>query len=185
MSPEPDPPPDSPGPEEPVPARTWDEAVRRYKRLVYSIAVRFDLRETDADDMFQSTFLTAVRRAAVPPPPSRIEAFLVAVAWREAQHIRRKRFPELREPSEILDLLDEATPSEGVMKDARSVQALADALAALPPRDRRLVEALVLEVPPLSYRRMAAELGISEESVGAARTRALERLRKDFLRRIS
>lgn len=163
----------------------WAEAVDRYARLVYSIPLRFGLSREDADDVFQSTILTAMRREAVPPPPERIVRWLASIASWETRGVLRKRRPETMAPGFVERLKLQATgeiPPQ-VMEEAEELQALSESLAALRPRERLLLESLFLEETPLSYQEVATRLGVAIGSVGELRRRAIDRLRAELERR--
>src|SRR5206468_2215340 len=72
---------------------TWDAAIARYARLVYSVPLRFGLSRADADDVFQATWLVAVRKSALPPAADRIVRWLVSIASWEARAVMRRRRP--------------------------------------------------------------------------------------------
>jgi DNA-directed RNA polymerase specialized sigma24 family protein len=55
---------------------------------------------------------------------------------------------------------------------------LREAMAALSPQCRRLVELLFFETPPRPYNEVAAELGLAVGSIGFTRQKCMDRLRK-------
>jgi RNA polymerase sigma factor (sigma-70 family) len=190
MAPDPDaiPSPDSRAAAASAPCETgppldWDAVVRRYARLVYSIPLRFGLRRQDADDVFQATFLTAVRRSAAPPPPERLVAWLASIACWETRNLLRRRVPEPREPKEVARLRETGEAAPEVLEEAEDLQALAESLEALPRRDREILRALFLCENPASYQSLAARLGVAVGSIGTLRQRAFARLRAELLRR--
>jgi RNA polymerase sigma factor (sigma-70 family) len=168
----------------PIPS-AWAAAVERYARLVYSIPLRFGLSREDADDVFQSTILTAMRREPAPPPPERIVRWLASIASWETRAVLRKRKPEILEPGFVERLQLQATGDlpPKVLEEAEDLQSLSDALTALRPRERDLLEALFLEPKPLSYQEVAARIGVAVGSVGELRRRAIDRLRAELERR--
>jgi len=70
---------------------------------------------------------------------------------------------------------------EGILREAEEEQKLRDALSALAPRCRQLVEMLFFEEPARPYKDVAASLGIATGSIGFIRQRCLERLRKQLV----
>src|SRR2546426_1000363 len=103
-------------------ALSWDAVVVRYARLVYSIPVRFGLSRHDADDVFQATFLTAVRRQPEPPPPDRIVRWLAAIASWETRNLLRKRAPRTHDPRECKALDVGETPPDLLLETEEVVQ---------------------------------------------------------------
>ncbi len=60
-------------------------------------------------------------------------------------------------------------------------QALRDALASLPPVERRIVEShFGIDTPPLTLREIGRELGLTAPRIGQIESRALERLGHDL-----
>jgi RNA polymerase sigma factor (sigma-70 family) len=162
---------------------TWEAAIVRYARLIHSIPLRFGLSRDDAEDVFQSTILTAMRRERVPPSEDRIVRWLASIASWETRNVLRKRSPEPFEPAIVEALRGGGDVPRPLLDEAEDLQALADALAALKPRERRLLEALFLAEEPLSYQEVAAAIGVAVGSVGELRRRAIDRLRAELLRR--
>lgn len=157
----------------------WDEAVRRYARLVMSVPIRYGLSEVEAEEVLQRTWEIALSKCAEPPPPDEIVRYLAATAyWVTRTYVRdsRKR-PALRADLDSLDV-DGSDPPEEILHRAEREQAVRDALDELSPRDARLVQELFLAQPPLSYVDVAELIGVRLGSVGALRARALARLRR-------
>src|SRR5687768_4067448 len=67
----------------------WEQLVRRYQRLVYSIPRRAGLDEDGAADVFQQVFVTLVEHLERIDDPSRLKAWLVTTARREAWRVSR------------------------------------------------------------------------------------------------
>lgn len=164
-------------------AARWAAVLERYARLIHSIPLRFGLSREDAEDVFQSTVLTAMRRERVPPSEDRIVRWLASIASWETRNLLRKRTPEPLAPDEVQGLTEDAEPPRALLEEAEELQALADALATLKPRERRLLEALFLEPEPLSYQEVAARIGVAVGSVGELRRRAIDRLRAELVKR--
>lgn len=164
----------------------WPRMLEKYGRLVYSVPRRFGLGPEDCDDVYQSTWLTAVSR---PNPPFDDEGgvavrWLASIAaWETRNLIRRRKLP-LREQEVLEGVEDDAETLPDRLEEIVEEHALVEAaLAALPARDREIVRALFLGDAPLSYAEIAERAGIAVGSVGPLRLRAIERLRSELLRR--
>jgi RNA polymerase sigma-70 factor (ECF subfamily) len=155
----------------------FEEIVKRYQRRVYGIALRIVRRHEVADDVAQETFIRAHRALAgfdlerpFGPWISRIAANLAV------NHVRS---PQAREEP-LPEGFGEAAaagpgPLDGVMeREARAV--LERALERLPAEQRAVFVLRVME--DLSYREIAAALGISLGTVMSRLSRARERLRQ-------
>ncbi|MGL5828075.1 MAG: RNA polymerase sigma factor, partial [Angustibacter sp.] len=74
-------------------AAAWDELVRRFERLVWSIARSYRLTPADAGDAVQTTWLRLVEHLGGIKEPERLGAWLATTTRRESLRIvsRRRR----------------------------------------------------------------------------------------------
>ncbi len=162
----------------------WEDFLERYSSLIYSIPVRFGLDRQDADDVFQATCLTILRRRDAWPGPERLIPWLVSIASWESRRVLRRRSPTYEDPEllERIPRLGEPAPAELVAELERA-RVVFDALATLPTRDQRVLRALFLSHDETSYDDLADRLGLARGSIGSLRGRALQRLRRELERR--
>jgi RNA polymerase sigma factor (sigma-70 family) len=112
--------------------------------------------------------------------------WLIRVTSHECERWRRQEQPfgsregSAVEPADILD--DQPLPEDLLAQVARE-QSLRDAVSALPPRCRQLIEMLFFEAPARPYREVAARLGLAAGSIGFIRGRCLTRLRRELEKR--
>jgi len=66
------------------------------------------------------------------------------------------------------------------VQQTQEEQMLREAVAALTPQCRRLVELLFFETPPRPYGQVAAELGLAVGSIGFTRQKCMDRLRRQL-----
>ena len=157
----------------------FEEIVKRHQRRVYGIALRIVRRHDVADDVAQETFIRAHQALGsfdlsrpFGPWISRIAANLAV------NHVRS---PEAREDPLPEGYAETRAPGEspltGVLeREAREV--LESALESLPAGQRAVFVLRVME--ELSYREIAAALGISMGTVMSRLSRARERLRESL-----
>ncbi len=150
-------------------AEAWRRLVDLYSGWVARVA-RSALRgasEADVEDAAADVFRQLVERNRAMlrslRPPYNLRAWL-ALITRRACGKQRRRKGATAEPR---DLPAPAPPGP-----------FGDLLARLPPADRLLLE--LFFVHDCSYEEIASILGISVESVGKQKTRALEKLRSDL-----
>jgi RNA polymerase sigma-70 factor (ECF subfamily) len=149
----------------------WRQFVDHYAGWVLRVA-RVALKrmtgtasEADAEDACAEVFRQLVERDRAMlrslRPPFHLEAWLAVVTRRACgKLLRRKPLPpSAREPA-----VPPSEPSPWI-----------DLLARLPAEDRVLLE--LFFVHDASYEEIGAALGMSAESIGKAKFRALERLR--------
>jgi len=153
----------------------WDDLVRRYTPLLWSVARSFRLSEEDANDVIQATWLRLVedlhrsRTAALP-------AWLATTVRREALRTIRTQHRELtardldQEPSET-----EHDPEIVVARRERDVL-LWRAMQQLPMRCQTLL--LLTFSSNRTYHEIAAALDMPVGSIGPTRARCLTRLRQ-------
>ncbi|MEW5719602.1 MAG: sigma-70 family RNA polymerase sigma factor [Chloroflexota bacterium] len=151
----------------------WKELVEHYSRLVYSIALRYGLPLTDADDVFQNVFLNVYRSLKTLRDQKLITAWIIKITYRECQR-QRKRSPDHSELSE--SILDTAIPPEDEVEIWEQRHFIHLALQQIEPRCRELLNALFLESPPPSYETLAARLGAPVGSIGPWRARCFKKL---------
>jgi RNA polymerase sigma-70 factor (ECF subfamily) len=128
------------------------------------------------DDVVQETLL-AVHRARQTYDPGRPFApwFYAVASSRLIDVLRRERRVTSREIAG--DLLPEARGAEGTVRDDIDVEAIHAAVAALPPRQREVIEALKFR--DQSVREVAGRLSMTESAVKVTAHRgyrALQRL---------
>jgi RNA polymerase sigma factor (sigma-70 family) len=158
--------------------RAWERLVDKYGRLIWSITREFKLVESDAADVFQTTWMRLIEHINRIEHPDRLGSWLAATARNEclrclASHKRVVLAHEddvLDGPAEHVAEVDEALLAE---ERAEVVRA---AMAHLPRRWRRLIELLMAD-PPASYAEISDELGLPVGSIGPTRGRCLARLR--------
>lgn len=156
----------------------WDSLFNRYVALLWAIALRHGLNESDAGDVVQTTWLRLVEHIDDVREPARIGSWLATTAQREALRcVALSRRIVLSDddasfdgPDRLLPPIDEALLARELADAARA------ALDALPPAWRSLVELLTQDPPP-SYEKIGADLGLPVGSIGPTRGRCVRRMR--------
>jgi len=159
-------------------SQAWDALMSRYVALLWSIAFRHGLGESDAADVVQNTWLRLFEHIDDVREPARVGSWLATTAQRESLRIvaqRQRVVPSDEEATfdgadRLQAPLDEALLAREQAAEARA------ALDTLPPTWRSLVE-LLTQDPPLSYERIGADLGVPIGSIGPTRGRCVRRLR--------
>jgi RNA polymerase sigma factor (sigma-70 family) len=160
-------------------AEAWDELVARYERLVYTIPLRYGLPRSEADDVFQTVWITLLEKLPTLREPDRLSSWLVTTARRATWDRRRgseyKR-TESYDPAELPEESGDATPEE-VVAEFQQAQRMQKALDRLDERCRRLLFYLYQDKTTPSYAEIADKLGLTTGSIGPIRARCLEKLR--------
>lgn len=163
--------------------RAWEALIEKYKKLIYSVPIRWGFSQTDASDIFQSVVAELLSHLRELREPKAVAGWLLQVAshkcrqWKQEQ-ARESVFAESQAPE--VTRASGPTP-EALYHDARREQVLREAFIAIPQRCRELIQMLFFEDSPRPYPEVAASLGIATGSVGFIRRRCLDRLRKYLL----
>ena len=157
----------------------WSSLVDRFADLVWCIARSVGLSASDVADVSQTTWLRFCEHIGDLRDPSRAGAWLATTARREA--IRVSRLGNRQVVVDPWDWLERADAGADEVDHQLLVRErdllLQYALAILPERCRTLLLGLV-EDPPVPYQELADHLGLAVGTIGPARGRCLEQLRR-------
>jgi RNA polymerase sigma factor (sigma-70 family) len=156
----------------------WSALIDKYKNLIFSIPIKYGFSPDEAAEIFQAVCLGVLQELPQLREPRALAAWLIQVTshkcfrWRE----QRNRYIE----TELQETLADEFPKmpEDLLREIEREQILREALAALSPDCKRLVELLFFENPPIPYEELSKTLGMAKGSIGATRKRCLEKLRR-------
>ena len=157
----------------------WDILVERYERLVYSVALKSRLSLADADDVFQTIFLSLYRNLAQVRDQARLSSWLITSTHREAWRVSKRRLKTID---------DETGEHEPAALDPDEVQAaeqqqiVRQSLAELGPPCEPLLKALFYSADEPAYDKIAADLSMPIGSIGPTRARCLKKLERILAR---
>jgi RNA polymerase sigma factor (sigma-70 family) len=164
-------------PMRPAASVDWDSVTERYADLVFSIPLKCGLSRHDASEVFQNTWLVALAKDEAPEEAG-MAPWLASIASWQTRHLRRSRRTDALAETAAAALEDDRQTPVDVLAESEEEQAVRDALAALGPRDRALLQSLYLAETPLSYAETARRLGVAAGSLATLRQRAMKRMRK-------
>ena len=151
----------------------WDTLVDRYRRLVYSIPVRYHMTESDADDVFQGVFLILFQKLESLKDQTRLSGWLITTTHRECWRIGRDRKRALDLENDFADV---SQPDDQRLEQWERQQLVRQALAELGGQCEELLAALFLTPAEVDYERIAARLGMKVGSIGPTRARCFKKL---------
>ncbi|MCA1709936.1 MAG: sigma-70 family RNA polymerase sigma factor, partial [Actinobacteria bacterium] len=126
----------------------WQEILRRYRGVVFAKVRTFRLQDADALDAVQMTWLRLAENIHQIQHPERLGGWLATTATRECLHILRRAQRTQTLTEAVADNLpDPATGPEQRVIDTQTAQTLRTLIAELPPRRRRLLQALFSDHP--------------------------------------
>ena len=155
----------------------WEALVDNYSTVIWAVARGFRLRDADANDVVQTTWLRLLEHVNRLNDPTRVGAWLATTARRECLRVlaltKRTALPG---DERLFDAIDLALPDldAGLLAAERALEVRA-AMTRLPEHWRALLEALMADPAP-SYEEVSEALEIPIGSIGPTRGRALRRL---------
>ena len=69
-------------------SRAWETLILRYRRLIYSIPVKFNFGTADASDVFQAVCLKLIEHLHELKDESKVSAWLITTTTRQCIHVR-------------------------------------------------------------------------------------------------
>jgi RNA polymerase sigma factor (sigma-70 family) len=158
----------------------WQTLVSRYKRLVYSIPIKWGLPPEDSVDIFQAVWLDCFRQLSSLRDVERLQPWLTRVAVRKCHRFSTDKRSRSEDPvgDGEADELADIDNHLGLIAEVEKEQLLRAALDKLTPRCRQVIHCLFFEDPRPSYQMIASRMGLSENSIGFTRERCLISLKK-------
>jgi RNA polymerase sigma factor (sigma-70 family) len=158
--------------------RAWEGLVDKYGRLIWSITRDFKLVESDAADVFQTTWMRLIEHIDRIDHPDRVGSWLAATARNECLRslAAHKRVVLAHEDDPFDGAATQAPEIDEALLTAERAEVVREAMTHLPRRWQRLMEMLMAD-PPASYAEISDELGLPVGSIGPTRGRCLARLR--------
>jgi RNA polymerase sigma factor (sigma-70 family) len=156
----------------------WNEIIERYAPLVWSICMRYRLKNQDIEDVGQTVWLLLVEQLGKLREPAALPGWLATTTQRECLRVltAARKAEDAVALDDTFPIVDAAVIEEEILAAERNA-ALRSALGELPLRCQQLLT-MLLSDPPHSYAEISATLQIPMGSIGPQRSRCLERLRR-------
>ena len=156
--------------------RAWRTIVRRYRSLVYSVALRAGLDDETAADVFQQTWIEFHRSL------ERIRDAQALPRWLAVTTRRVAYKAAIRADVPIEGSMDEMVdPAALPGEELASIQRLHElevAIEALGGTCEKLLRRMFLDADEPNYEQISESVGIAVGSIGPLRSRCLGRLRR-------
>ena len=156
----------------------WDRLIEKYKRLIYSVPVKYGMSPEDASDIFQNVCIDLFSNLAKLRKIESLRSWLITVATHKCFHWKRQQRMDIELDAMEQEAAEELAPALEVVQEIQEEQIVRDAIELLPSRCAQLVKMLFYEQPPVPYSEIAARLGLATGSIGFIRGRCLNRLKK-------
>ncbi len=160
----------------------WCALISKYKKLIFSIPVKYGFSADESTDIFQAVCLELLSELPKLRKVKALPKWIMQITAHKCFHRKQQeRRTEVSDPND--KQFEKSTPAraEEILREAEDEQGLRQAMAELSPRCRQLVQMLFYDEPARPYQEIAETLGIAVGSIGFIRQRCLERLRKRLL----
>jgi RNA polymerase sigma factor (sigma-70 family) len=158
-------------------ALAWEALISRYRRMIFSVPVKFGLSTNDASDVFQLVCLKLVEHLHNLKDESRVSGWLVTTAIRQCIHLRTLKGRETEPEVDFDETIDPVENLEELRLIVEERQSVRESVDQLPQKCKSLIELLYFDEQNRSYDEIAESLGMPVSSIGPIRARCLERLR--------
>lgn len=166
--------------------RAWALLIARYERLIRSFPRRYGADPHDSADVFQLVCVELFQALPILRNVGSVRSWIATVAAHQAYRWKRRHV--LRLVREGYDVAVTAPVDVSAFHDierAEREEVVRCAIARLTAREQQLIRLLFYQDPPVSYDEVATRLGLATGSIGATRSRCLERLRRMLAREAS
>jgi RNA polymerase sigma factor (sigma-70 family) len=158
-------------------AHAWETLIVRYRRLIYSIPVKFSFSTADASDVFQAVCLKLIEHLHELKDESKVSAWLITTTTRQCIHVRSLRMRESSTDEDFEEPVAAGVNVEDIQIQTQEQQSIREAVERLPDRCRQLLELLYFDATNPSYEEVSRIMKIPVPSIGPTRARCLEKLR--------
>jgi RNA polymerase sigma factor (sigma-70 family) len=163
----------------------WEALIKRYSRLIYSLALGFGLSQDDATETFQSVCVILLEKLSTLKNHARLSAWLITTTKRECWRMQRLRTTELRRLEDLQGVAtqvesketQELYPEHTILMAERQ-DVVRRGLDILGGQCQKLLQYLYYEKKPLSHAQISAKLKLSPYSIGRTRARCLQKLKR-------
>jgi RNA polymerase sigma factor (sigma-70 family) len=159
----------------------WAALLEKYKNLIFSIPIKQGIPRDDAADIFQRVCLLLLAELKHLRQPAALPMWLIRVTSNECLRWHRQERSHASLPAEETPPAppDPLLPDEMVAR-IKEEQMLREAIGALAPRCRQVIQMLFFESPARPYEDVARSLGLATGSIAFIRGRCLTRLRRQL-----
>jgi RNA polymerase sigma factor (sigma-70 family) len=159
--------------------KSWNTLIDKYKRLIYSVPVKYRMSPDDAADIFQNVCVDLFTNLSKLRKVESLRSWLITVATHKCFHFnKQQRNQDVELDAMEQEVAEDIAAAPEMLQEVQEEQAVRDAITKLSPRCAELVKLLFFEQPPVPYNEVAQKLGLATGSIGFIRGRCLNRLQK-------
>src|ERR1051326_1039212 len=163
--------------------RAWEELIDKYKRLIYSIPIKYGASPDDAADVFQAVCIEVLNSLPQLKNAQSLRSWLITLTIRQSYRWKKKQSNHVELDAMEPDAAESIASvcHADTLAQLEQEEIVREVVAQLPPRHQKLVRLLFFEQPALAYTEVAKRLGLATGSIGFIRGRCLEKLRKALI----
>jgi RNA polymerase sigma factor (sigma-70 family) len=160
--------------------QAWEALIDKYKRLIFSIPIKYGASPDDAADVFQAVCIEVLNSLPQLKNAQSLRSWLITVTIRQSYRWKKRQANHVELDAMEPDAAEgiASTSYADVLAQLEQEQIVREVVSQLTPRHRELVRLLFFEQPALPYAEIARRLGLATGSIGFIRGRCLEKLRK-------
>ena len=164
--------------------QAWAALINKYKRLIYSIPIKYGATHEDAADILQAVCIELFSELSNLRKTESLKSWLISVTAHQAYHWKkRQRSGQVELDAMEPDQADAQVAAKGalapeILEEVEQEEQVREAMRSLPARCAEMMRLLFYEQPPLPYAEVARRLGLATGSIGFIRGRCLKRLEK-------
>jgi len=155
----------------------WETLILRYRRLIFSIPVRFNFSAADCSDVFQAVCLRLIEHLGELKDSTKVSSWLITTTTRQCIHVRAQKHRESIADIEFDEPEDPGHSVETIRIQSQEQQSVREAVTQLSERCRHLLDLLYFDTKNPSYEAIAQTMKMPVASIGPTRARCLEKLR--------
>jgi RNA polymerase sigma factor (sigma-70 family) len=156
----------------------WSRLIDKYKRLIYSVPIKYGFRPEDASDIFQTVCIDLFTNLCNLRKVGSLRSWLITVTSHKCFHWKRQQRQDVELDALEQEIAEDLAAAPEIIEELQQEQIVRDAVDRLPPRCAEMVRLLFFEQPSLPYAEVAKRLGLAVGSIGFIRGRCLTRLHK-------
>ncbi len=156
----------------------WSTLIDRYKNLIFSIPIKFGVPREDAADIFQAVCLDLLSSLPQLREPAALPKWIMQTTYHKCLRWKKQSLALSTDSGDIAETQVDSGELPGeILQQLQREQMLREAIAAIPPRCRKMIHLLFFEDPPRPYNEVAKSLGLATGSIGFIRGRCIKKLR--------
>ena len=162
----------------------WAALIHKYKKLIYSIPIKYGATPEDAADILQLVSLRLFSELSNLRKTESLKSWLISVTAHQSFHWKKRQRPGqvdldgMKPEQADSKVRSSAVLPPQVLEEVEQEEMVREALRNLPLRCGEMIRLLFYEDPPLPYAEVARRLGLATGSIGFIRGRCLKRLKK-------